>query len=80
MIVIDFIAQLSCLAHLIGLQLNSAFYTGLLASALQAIHDLIVMLKVPPELKSLLIRTQETVMILNLAPMLMDLGNKILDK
>lgn len=68
--VIDFIAQLPCFAHLIALLLKHAFEMGLLSSALQGIHDLVVMLKASPKRKSLLKRACEAAMILYLAPIL----------
>ena len=47
--VIDFIAKSPCFAHLIALLLKHAFEMGLLSSALQGIHDLVVMLKASPK-------------------------------
>ena len=68
--VIGFIAQLSCLALLIALLLKPAYDTGLFASALQAIYDLVVMLSASPKRKSLPIRATKTAMISNLGSIL----------
>ena len=51
--IVEYISQIPCFAHLVALFLKHAFESVSLAAALQGIHDLVVLLKASPKLKSL---------------------------